>query len=109
MMHLAIYTLATIVLMWLLYAVGIQYIRGGWWRILAPVTFIAAVLDVVLNYTLFAVMTWDFPRKGELTFSQRLGRLVIYTNWQGKLGRWIAKTLLDWVDPRGQHVYPRFS
>ena len=103
------YSAYAIVVMWILYAVGIQYLRGGVWRAVLPITLVAAVLDVLLNYTLFAIMTLDFPRRGEWTFTQRLGRLVTYANWQGKAARWTAKYLLDWVDPRGQHVYARWQ
>ena len=106
-LRVAEYSAYAIVVMWILYVVGIQYLRGGLWRLLLPITAVAALLDVLLNYTLFAVMTWDFPRKNEWTFTQRLGRLVTYFNWQGKAARLTAKYLLDWVDPRGQHVYPK--
>lgn len=96
-----------IVAMWVLYAIGIQYLRGGWWRLLLPITVIAAILDVLLNYSLFALLTWDRPQAKELTFSQRLNRLATYIDWRGVLARWIAKYLLDWADPRGKHIYPR--
>ena len=93
--------------MWLLYAVGIQALRGGLWRVLMPVTFVAALLDVILNYTLFAVMTLDWPRRGELMFSQRLNRLTTNHDWRGTAARWTAKYLLDWVAPGGQHIHPK--
>lgn len=93
--------------MWLLYAVGIQYLRGGAWRVLLPITVLAAVLDVLLNYSLFAVLTLDWPRRRELTFSQRLNRLTTNTDWRGVAARLTAKYLLDWVAPGGQHIYPR--
>lgn len=99
--------LAAIAVMWLLYAVGIQYLRGGWWRFLVPITVVAAVLDVLLNYSLFAAMTLDWPRRGELTFSQRLNRLVTNADWRGRAARWTAKYMLDWIAPGGRHIYPK--
>ncbi len=98
---------ALVVGMWVLYLVGIQYFRGGWWRLLAPFAAAAWILDVVLNYTLFTFFTLDFPEVKEVTFSQRLNRLATYTDWRGVLARWIAKYMLDWADPRGQHIYPK--
>lgn len=68
------------VLLWCLYVVGIQFERvalGGsrWWYCVLPVTFVALLLDVLLNYTVLVVLTWDVPRVGEWTFSDRLARL----------------------------------
>lgn len=105
--HIGLACLAAIVVMWLLYAMGIQYLRGGMWRLLLPVAVAAAVLDVLLNYSLFALMTFDWPRRRELTFSRRLNRLTTNTCWRGGAARWTAKYLLDWVAPGGQHIYPR--
>ena len=51
------------------------YLENGFWRVLAPVVFVAALLDVLANYTELALLTWDWPRPGEHTFSQRLYRL----------------------------------
>ena len=99
--------LGLVVVMWLLYAVGIQYLRGGVWRVLLPVALAAVILDVLLNYSLFALVTFDWPRRGELTFSQKLHRLSTYACWRGVLARGTAKYLLDWPAPGGQHIYPR--
>ena len=73
------------------------------WVFAFPLIVIALILDVLLNFTVFAVLTWDFPRKGEWTFSQRLARLVRDTGWRGKLSNWIAASLLDPYDhdPKG--------
>ena len=95
---------SAIMTMWWLYIVGVQYARGGWWRVVAPVTVIALVLDAALNYTLFALLTWDWPRAGEHTFSQRLSRLIHYDDWRGALARGIADNMLDPFDPSGKHV-----
>ena len=77
--------LLSIPLLWALYAIGIQYQRGGWWRVCLAAALPAMVLNVLLNYTLLALLTWDWPRKGEWTFSTRLRRLVNAPGWRGVL------------------------
>jgi hypothetical protein len=101
--------LLSIPLLWVLYVVGIQYQRGGWWRLLLVVALPALALNVVLNYSLLALITWDWPQRGELTFSQRLGRLVNAPGWRGRMALGVAKHLLDWADPDGVHVKSRSS
>ena len=91
-------------LMWALYIVGVQYKRGGAWLAMYPVAFAALVLDWAMNYTVFAVMLWDFPRKGEWTFSTRLERLVRSTGWRQVLAQAIAHYMLDPFDPDGVHI-----
>ena len=91
-------------ILYALYAIGIQYKRGGWWRLVLPVTGIALVLDVALNYTVLAVLTWDRPRHGEWTFSKRLKRLRFNIDWRGPLALFIAQEMLDPLEPDGQHV-----
>jgi hypothetical protein len=91
-------------IMWLLYIIGIQYKRKGLWYAVLPVTIIALILDVILNYTLFCLLTLDFPEKNEITFSSRLERLIHKDNWQGRLADFIATYLLDPFDPVGFHI-----
>lgn len=86
-----------------LYAVAIQYERGGWWRVFYLVAVPAWVLDVVLNYTELAAMTLDRPRWGEWTFSTRLKRLKRADGWRGSVGRYVAR-VLDVIAPSGKHV-----
>lgn len=87
----------------LLFPIAIQYERGGWWRLLMPITFFAALLDVAANYTELALLTWDYPRPGERMFSKRLERLVFDAGWRGRLARAIAVPL-DYFDPSGKHI-----
>lgn len=93
---------------WLLvlYAVVIQYERGGLWRMLVPFAAVAAVLDGLLAHTYFALLVWDYPRRGEWTFSQQLGRLVTRSDWRGRGARDVA-AVLDWLAPSGRHIKPR--
>jgi hypothetical protein len=99
--------LLSVPLLWLLYVVGIQYQRGGWWRLCVVVAVPALGLNVALNYTLLALITWDWPQRGEYTFSQRLERLVNAPGWRGLLAWAVAKYLLDQFDPDGIHIKPR--
>jgi hypothetical protein len=85
------------------YVVGIQYQRGGLWRVFIIVAIPAAVLDVVLNYTLFVVYMLDFPEKGEYTFSKRLKRLNTQYGPRGAVARGISY-ILNVFAPDGAHI-----
>ena len=87
----------------LLYPLAIQYERGGYWRVLTPVTFIALVIDIFVNYTELALVTLDFPQYGEFTFSQRLKRLKYDHGWRGYFAHVVIK-YLDYFDPHGRHI-----
>ena len=91
--------------LWLLFPLAIQYERGGVWLCVAPVTLLALLLDVVLNYTTLALLTWDFPRWGEWTFSTRLARLIQFPDegYQRYWSRYVARCL-DAIAPSGQHI-----
>jgi hypothetical protein len=71
----------------LLYPIAVQYERGGLWRAVMPITLVALVIDVIANYTELALLTWDFPREGEYTFSDRLVRLKHDAGWRGVIAR----------------------
>ena len=93
------------ILLWLLYTPAIQYQRGGLWHILAPFAILAFVVDVLANYTELALLTWDFPRSGEYTFSNRLYRLQGNEDWRGKPARYIVR-VLNAIAPSGLHISP---
>ena len=99
-----IYLALSIPLAWVLYAVGIQYQRGGWWRVCIAFALPALLLSALLNYTLLALVFWDVPRRGEYTFSERLRRLIRAPGWRGKLARLVKEKLLDPFDPDGVHI-----
>lgn len=89
------------------------------WVLASPLVVAALLLDIFLNFTVFAVLTWDFPKMGlvwvqrnfwkytitvpmptgEWTFSQRLSRLIRCDNWRRPVAGWVAATLLDPYDP----------
>ena len=91
------------ILLWILYPIAIQYERGGWWRCVLPVTVLALIVDVWCNYTELAVLTLDWPQRGEFTFSTRLKRLKSDPTWRGAMGRYIAR-VLDAIAPSGKHI-----
>jgi hypothetical protein len=88
-----------------LYAIGIQYERGGPWRILALVAAVALALDVAMNFSYFALVYWDWPNSGEWTFSKRLPRLNRMPGWRGRFSIAITRWL-NRLAPSGQHVNP---
>lgn len=100
---IALLVMASPLLLLALYAIGIQYQRGGWWRVVLPVTLVTFVFDVVMNYTVLAIITWDRPAPGEYTFSKRLRRLIKRTDWRGTVA-WRIKLILDYFDPDGAHI-----
>ena len=71
----------------LFYPLAIQYERGGWWSVLKPLAFIIAIIDIAANYTELALLTWDFPKHKEYTFSKRCKRLIHLDSWAGTVGR----------------------
>lgn len=85
------------------YPVVIQYERGGWWKLLMPFTLIAAIVDVWLNFTTFALLMWSSPGKKEITFSQHLERLVFDPGLRGKVARLIAR-FTNRFDPTPPHI-----
>lgn len=89
--------------LWPLYIIGIQYERGGWWKLVCPITFIALVLDIILNYTELALLTLDFPKSKEYTFTKRLRRLKLRLDWRGDMAHSISLKMLDPFDPDGYH------
>lgn len=85
------------------YTIGVQYERGGAWIVLAPVALVAAVIDVIVNYTILAILMAEFPRYGEWTFSNRLERLVFDGTWRGSVARFVA-TALNHIAPNKRHI-----
>lgn len=75
-----------------LYPLAIQYEVRRW-----PIRYLyyaVGIIDVIANYTELAVLTLDFPRKGEYTFSQRLRRLQYGNRYQ----RLWAKVVIPYLN-----------
>ncbi len=64
---------------------------------------IGGVFDITLNVlSSLVLLDAPFQRAGghrEITFSQRLKRLVLDRGWRGDLARWVAVTFILWIDP----------
>lgn len=87
----------------LLYPIAIQYERGGVWLLVLPITIVALLIDIIANYTELAILTLDFPKAGEYTFSTRLERLQYSDGWRGIVCFKIAR-ILDAIAPSGVHI-----
>jgi hypothetical protein len=70
---------------------ALQYERG--WVSLAPLAAAFYFLSVAANYTELVLLTGDFPRDGERTFSQRLARIRHWKNTRGRLCQAVADYL----------------
>jgi hypothetical protein len=86
----------------LLYPIAVQYERGGWWRLVAPVTVLALLIDVIATHTELALIC-GWPRKGEWTFSTCLLRLRYRGDLVGRLCRGVI-VYLNFFAPNGKHV-----
>ena len=86
------------------YPLGIQYERGGlWWIVFPFVTVPLWIIDIAANYTELALLTLDFPQKGEYTFSKRLKRLKYDRTWRGYYCAYVI-VYLNHFAPNGKHV-----
>ena len=79
------------ILLALLYPIAVQYERGGLWRVVMPITLVTLIIDVIANFTELALLTWDYPRVGEYTFSDRLLRLQHNEDWRGIIARVVVR------------------
>ncbi len=68
---------------WVAYAVGYTILIPGY------------LYDVLYNYTWGSLMFWQFPRKGEPTFTARLKRTVFDNGWRGTVARFVCRYLVE--------------
>lgn len=90
-------------LLLLIYPFAIQIERGGIFLVLAPITGLALLIDVIANYTELALITRDWPARGEWTFSTRCKRLQYYDTPGGAIARW-TKSYCNHFAPSGKHI-----
>lgn len=95
------YLLACI-LVYLLYVIGIQYERGGAWRVLLPFTVLVLLLSWAINQTI-GRLVYGKPLTWRETFSKHTSRMVFVQNWRGRFARLIA-ALLNFASPNENHV-----
>lgn len=84
------------------YPLAIQVERGKWWYLVAPLTILIAIVDIIANHTELALV-YGWPKSGEWTFSQRLKRLSYLADWRGDLARWCI-WYTNYFDPQHDHV-----
>lgn len=90
-------------ILWVFFPLCIQYKRGGWWSVLIPLAALLFIIDLLANYTELVLMTRDWPRPGEYTFSNRLFRLQTKAGNAGDFYRWIVG-MLNAATPGGLHI-----
>ena len=86
----------------MLYPVAIQVKRGGAWRLLAPLTALAFVLDVVANYTEWA-FCFGWPRESDYTISKRLRTMQATADPARAEFAHAVQVYLDAFEPDGKH------
>lgn len=73
-----------------LFPLCIQIMRGGVWYLLAPIVMVFGIVDIMANYSILALLMMDIPQRGEWTFSRRLERLCLRSDWRGSISRRIS-------------------
>ncbi len=63
---------------------------------------IGAMVDLIMNFTLFTLIFFDWPK--EYLVTKRLERYIkSYVGWRFKLAKWICSNLLNPFDKNGDH------
>jgi hypothetical protein len=86
-----------------IYALGVQYLRGGAWRIVAPFTVVALLMSWTLNQTLARVI-YGKPADWKETFSKHTARTVGVAGWRGRIARLVA-ALLNFAAHDEKHIH----
>jgi len=71
------------------------------YALLAPFVLLGFVVDVLTNITIATLAFAEPPR--ELLLTTRLQRYISGTGWRRTVAAWVCDTLLDPLDPRGEH------
>lgn len=77
---------------YLVYCIGVQYERGGWWRLLAPVAIAALLASWFINHTLGRLL-YGRPNGWRDTFSKHTARRRLDLGWRGRFARLVAAVL----------------
>lgn len=86
----------------LAYPIAIQYKRGGLWRILAPISLLVWLIDILANYTEMSIV-FDWPEKGDHTITSRVRRMQSSPLQARKDLASILQIYLDACEPDGKH------
>lgn len=71
---------------------------------------IAAIMDVIGQYTVAILLFWDLPRPGHHLITDRLRYYVLdrkVQDFRTKRAAWVCKVFTDLFDPLGTHCYRR--
>ena len=70
----------------------------------APPLAVAFAMDVLMQFTLAALVFWEWPRKGEWFVTHRLRRYMrADIGWRSRFSWHICYYVLDPFDPTGAH------
>jgi len=104
--------LAYLYVFWLLYVLVMGLYRAHLAGRLGPVNtalalpavVVAYLVDLAANYTIAAALFRQWPQQPLELVTDRLSRyLVAERGYRYQLARWVCHTLLDPLDPTGQH------
>ena len=70
----------------------------------APALIVGYVLDVIMQYTVAAIIWREWPARGEHLVTDRMQRyLAIGHGTRYRKAKWLCEHLLDPFDPTGKH------
>ena len=75
-----------------LYAVGVQYERGGPWRVLFPLAMLVLLASWLINQTVGRVI-YGKPATWRETFTKHTARTLAQPGWRGRIARLVAAVL----------------
>ena len=68
-----------------------------------PAVVLAYLVDLLANWTIAAAIFRELPRRPLELVTDRLGRYLNGSGYQRRWAVWLCTTLLDPLDPTGQH------
>ena len=71
--------------------------------LLSPMLGVMAVMDTIMNWTIFTVLTLDLPREWFVTSRLERYRAQVRQDWRHHLANFICTKLLNPFDPTKQH------
>lgn len=72
--------------------------------LIAPVLAVAFVIDLVMQFTLAALIFWEWPRRGEWFVTHRLRTYIKHgQGWRWRVADVLCRRMLDPFDPTGSH------
>lgn len=85
------------------YPIVIQYKRGGFWWVLAIPGVLVWLIDVIANYTEWAIV-FGWPAKGDHTITNRLKTMLVSDPFESRRAFALGVlTVLDACEPDGKH------